>query len=140
MFKNFITLFNYSETENIYYPTFITRVEFQPQYRANYTSESTQSDDVALLIINYKLDKDGKKIVCDKNYTTPMEWQSLSKEDKEKNFTFAVNEYDFFIKGAFSKEKDVDYETFKNSHDEVFLVHSVRDFDGVLKHFEITGC
>ena len=138
MYKNTVTLFNYDETGNVYYPTLLSNVEFQPNYKTEYTSNSTRDKGITLLIVRYKIDSFGK-IASGKHFVAPKIWVGLSIEDKAKIFTLKPGEYEFFIKGDYSSETDVNYEVFKNTYDDVFLIHGVKDFEDDLKHWEIEG-
>jgi hypothetical protein len=63
----------------------------------------------------------------------------LTNEDKSEYFTLKPGEHDFFVKGDYTGKSNVNYENFKNSHDDVFLICSVKDFEYDLKHWEIMG-
>ena len=99
-----------------------------------------QDEDTSLLLIRYKKVL-GEKIPfgSSKAYLTPKIWDRLFDEDKKNYFTFKPGEYDFFAEGNFINSEKINYETFKNSHDDVFLIHGVKDFDSDLLHWEIEG-
>lgn len=140
MFRNEVTLFNYSEIENKYYPTLFENVEIQPKYKTLFTPESVQDSDSVLLLVKFQKDGFGKFVFKEngspKYFLSPKGFNTI--ENKSEYFTLQ-NSYDFFVKGDFSNETEVIYEDFKNSHDEVFLIHSVKDFEDDLKHWEIEG-
>lgn len=138
MFRNKVTLFNYDEQENIYYPTLLDEVELQPQYKTRFTSDSTKDLDSALLIVRYKINSDEKTEIGGKSFKKPKEWELLDATGKQTYFTFNLGR-DFFVLGDFSSVTDVNYEIFKNENDEVFFVHAVKDFDDELKHWEVVG-
>ena len=142
MFRNAVTLFNYDEEENIYYPTLLESVELQPNYRTEFTDDGTRSKDLALLIVRYDKDSSGKFIFESskiKYFTNPKLWNDFTTDNKSTYFTLKPGEYDFFIKGDYTSETDVNYEVFKNTYDEIFLIHGVKDFEDDLKHWEIEG-
>lgn len=140
MFISLVTLFNYDSKNDNYFATLLKNVEFQPHYKTVFSEDSTQSADFALLIIEYAF-RHGKKKTpsTEKAYKSPKAWENLSSDEKKKYFTLKPGEYDFFAKGDYSRVKKVVYENFKNSHDDVFFIHGVRDFEDDLPHFEIEG-
>lgn len=71
-----------------------------------------------------------------KVFKTPKEWNNL--ENKTNYFTFETGR-DFFAKGDFTLLEISSYEQFKHSHDDVFMINAVKDFEDDLKHWEITG-
>lgn len=135
MFKNVVSLFNFDESNNEYYLTILENVELQSNYRTRFTNDSTLDDDVSLLIIKYSIVDSDKKISSGKVFKTPKIWEKL--ENKSDFFTFQPGS-DFFMKGRFEKQIS-DYEALKNSYDDVFFIHSVKDFEDDLKHWEVTG-
>ena len=136
MFNNNITLFNFDEKSNKYYKTFLPNVELQSNFRTRFTNDSTLDDDVSLLIIKYLI-KNSEKIAfrTEKCFKTPKIWENL--ESKEEFFTFQEGK-DFFVKGQFLDE-NLNYEELKNSQDGVFFVHSIKDFEDTLSHWEVLG-
>lgn len=136
MFNNNITLFNFDEKSNKYYKTFLPNVELQSNFRTRFTNDSTLDDDVSLLIIKYLI-KNSEKIAfgTKKCFKTPKIWENL--ESKEEFFTFQEGK-DFFVKGKLL-DKNLNYEELKNSQDGVFFVHSVKDFEDELSHWEVLG-
>lgn len=135
MFKNVVSLFNFDESNNEYHLTILENVELQSNYRTRFTNDSTLDDDVSLLIIKYSIVGSDKKISSGKVFKTPKIWEKL--ENKSDFFTFQTGS-DFFMKGRFEKQI-ADYESLKNSYDDVFFIHSVKDFEDDLKHWEVTG-
>ena len=137
MFTNSVTLFNYDEKNNRYYKTLFRNVELQSTYQSNFNVDSTIDSDVSLLIVNYYLDGEDKKpISVSKSFRTPKVWDST--EDKNSYFTFETGR-DFFAKGDYTLLNITSYEQFKHSHDDVFMIHQVKDFEDDLKHWEILG-
>ena len=136
MFNNNITLFNFDEKSNKYYKTFLPNVELQSNFRTRFTNDSTLDDDASLLIIKYLI-KNSEKIAfrTEKCFKTPKIWENL--ESKEEFFTFQEGK-DFFVKGKLLDE-NLNYEELKNSQDGVFFVHSVKDFEDELSHWEVLG-
>ena len=146
MFNINITLFNFDEKSNKYYKTFLPNVELQSNFRTRFTNDSTLDDDVSLLIIKYLI-KNSEKISfgTEKCFKTPKIWENL--ESKEEFFTFQEGK-DFFVKGKlleqienldFTVSENLNYEELKNSQDGVFFVHSVKDFEDELSHWEVLG-
>lgn len=139
MFNATVTLFNFDEPNDTYYPTLITSTELQPNYRAKFDYNRTEDTDTALLIVKYLISGGEKQTYGNtKSFRTPKLWTSLSETDKQKYFTFRSGR-DFFAKGDFTAVTDIDYEVFKDAHDGVFFIHEVKDFEDDLKHWEITG-
>ena len=138
MFTNSVTLFNFDEESNKYYKTLLKNVELQSTYQANFTVDSTIDGDVSLLIVNYYLDGVEKKptSILNKSFRTPKVWKNIA--NKENYFTFEAGR-DFFAKGDYTLLNIINYEQFKHSHDDVFMIHSVKDFEDDLKHWEIMG-
>ena len=136
MFNNNITLFNFDEKSNKYYKTFLPNVELQSNFRTRFTNDSTFDEDVSLLIIKYLI-KNSEKIAfgTKKCFKTPKIWENL--ESKEEFFTFQEGK-DFFVKGQLLNE-NLNYEELKNSQDGVFFVHSIKDFEDELSHWEVLG-
>lgn len=139
MFNSTVTIFNFDEPNDKFYPTLITGVEFQPDYRSQFTSNTTQDMDMSLLIIMYYID--GNNVLVNGNnkpYRTPKAWENLTTANKSKYFTFKTGR-DFFVLGNYSTTANADYETFKDQNDDVFFINSVKNFRDELKHFEIMG-
>ena len=137
MFLNTVTLFNYDETNNFYYFTLLTNVELQSHYKTNFTDESTVDNDLTLLIVKYQVESGSKKVQgTEKSFLTPKVWENT--QDKSNVFTIQPSR-DFFAKGDFTGLSDIDYEELKNTHDDVFFIQSLKDFEDDLKHFEILG-
>lgn len=137
MFTNSITLFNFDEENNKYYKTLFKNVELQSTYQANFTVDSTIDSDVSLLIVNYYLNGVEKQpVYVNKTFRTPKVWNNI--EGKENYFTFECGR-DFFAKGDYTLLNITSYEQFKHSHDDVFMIHQVKDFEDDLKHWEILG-
>lgn len=135
MFKNVVSLFNFDESNNEYHLTILENVELQSNYRTRFTNDSTFDDDVSLLIIKYSIVGSDKKISSGKVFKTPKIWNNL--ENKSGFFTFQTGS-DFFMKERFEKQIS-DYESLKNSYDDIFFIHSVKDFEDDLKHWEVVG-
>lgn len=136
MFSSKVTLFNYSESENMYYKTFLENVEFQPYYKTSFDGDFAKDEDSSLLIVNYCIDSGSKKpFGSERVFKTPKIWETL--ENKGDFFTLRPG-FDFFVKGDFT-EVNSGYEDLKNSYDDVFFIQSVKDFEDDLKHWEIMG-
>ena len=68
--------------------TLFTGVEFQPDYKINFTNNSTQDMDMSLLVIMYYID--GNNVLSygnNKPYKPPKAWENLT-ANKSKYFTF----------------------------------------------------
>ncbi|MCK9544314.1 MAG: hypothetical protein M0R03_20025 [Novosphingobium sp.] len=139
MFSSTVTVFNYDEPTDKFYPTLFTGVEFQPDYKINFTNNSTQDMDMSLLIIMYYID--GNNVLSygnNKPYKPPKAWENLKTACKSKYFTFQTGR-DFFVLGDYTSSTNADYELFKTEHDDVFFINSIKNFRDELKHFEIMG-
>lgn len=139
MFSSTITLFNYEESTDKFYPTLFTGTELQPDYKTRFTENTTQDMDMSLLIIKYYISDN--KIYSygnTKSYKTPKSWDNLTTANKSNYFTFQTGR-DFFVLGDYSTTVNVDYELFKSQNDDVFFINNVKVFRDDLKHWEILG-
>lgn len=137
MFTNSVTLFNYDETNDKYYKTLFKNVELQVTYQSNFTVDSTVDGDISLLIVNYYMvGVEKKPVYVNKSFKSPKIWENSN--NKSNCFTFECGR-DFFAKGDYTLFDITNYEQFKHSHDDVFMIHQVKDFEDDLKHWEIMG-
>lgn len=137
MFRNTVTLFNYDEEKDEYIKTLFENVELQSKTRIDFNVDRTEDEDTSLLIIKYYITGIDKKVIgINKSYKTPKEWSKLA--EKKNNFTFEAGR-DFYAKGDYTLLNITSYEQFKHTHDDVFMINEIRDYEDDLKHWEIIG-
>lgn len=149
MYSDTITLFNRKESRegDTWYPTIIKNADLNIDKAAILAKYGTEAKDTAVLHVRYQ-NKDGKKIISEKPWMPPKEWDAQL--DPVKAITFTDGDrFDFFWLGAWEgaeQIKDADYfaytdfYTYMNkTHDFVFAISSVGGPYSVIPHFEITG-
>jgi len=139
LFTTTITVFNFEESTDKFYPTLFTGTEIQPDFKTEFTNRTTDDMDMSLLIIKYYISE--SKIYSYGNtkvYKTPKLWDNLSGTVRANYFTFKPGR-DFFVIGNYSTTTNADYEVFKSQNDDVFFINDVKVFRDDLKHWEILG-
>lgn len=149
MYNDTITLFNRKagHTGDTWYPTVLKNVHLNMDKSAILAKYGPESKDSANLHIRYTVD-DGKKMVGEKYWLPPNQWQAL--QDPSTAITFADGtKFDFFWLGDWGSETPVsdadylssgDFYTYMNkTHDYVFAISSVGGPYSVIPHFEIMG-
>lgn len=149
MHNDTITLFNRkaSRTGDVWYPTVIENVNLNIDRVSILAKYGAEAQDKAILHVAYR-DVGGQKVVAEKPWKPPKEWDSLA--DPATAITFADGDrFDFFWLGKWEgcePIQDVDYVantgfyTYMNrTHDYVFAIGSVSGPYSVIPHFEIMG-
>lgn len=148
MYNDAITLFNrYSNREgDTWYPTVISGINLNIDRAAIIAKYGAQSADSAVLNVRYSF-KDKNKIIADKLWLAPKEWEEQPNDELENSLTFKGGvAFDFFYVGEWQDTapiSDSDYNegfyTYMNTrYDNVFAVTSVGMYT-VIPHFEILG-
>lgn len=149
MYNDTITLFNRKEGRegDTWYPTVIKNADLNIDKAAILAKYGPEAKDTAVLHVRYQ-NKDGKKIISEKPWMPPKEWDAQL--DPVKAITFTDGDrFDFFWLGAWEGADQIedadyfaytDFYTYMNkTHDFVFAISSVGGPYSVIPHFEITG-
>ncbi len=150
MYDKTVTVFNKytDQNDNIYwYPHVLSGVDLIIDKAANVAKTGLDSADTANLHVKYHI-LHGEKMVGDKPYIPPKEWEKQLNDDLSESITFASG--DFFMQGEYAETPilDSDYSDRVNSgfynymnkrHDYVFLITTVGGPYTVIPHFEIGG-
>lgn len=150
MYNKVVTIFNKYEdqTGEIYwYPHVLSGVDLIIDKAANVAKTGLDSADTANLHVKYRI-VDGNKMIGDKPYLPPKEWEQQPNDELPESITFDSG--DFFMKGEYSTGpiKDSDYtdrvnggfyDYINNRHDYVFLITNVGGPYTLIPHFEIGG-
>lgn len=150
MYDKTVTVFNKytDQNDNIYwYPHVLRGVDLIIDKAANVAKTGLDSADTANLHIKYSA-KDGQKMVGDKVYLPPKEWEKQPNDELTESVTFATG--DFFMQGEYEESPiiDSDYENRPDSgfydylnkrRDYVFLITTVGGPYTLIPHFEIGG-
>lgn len=150
MYNKVVTIFNKYEdqTGEIYwYPHVLSGVDLIIDKAANVAKTGLDSADTANLHVKYRI-VDGNKMIGDKPYLPPKEWEQQPNDELSESITFDSG--DFFMEGEYSTDpiKDSDYTDRVNSgfydyinkrHDYVFLITNVGGPYTLIPHFEIGG-
>lgn len=151
MYKDTITLFNRHEGEegDTWYPSILHNVDLNTDRAAILSKYGAESADGAILHIRYE-QYPGRKIVGNKTWKPPKEWEA--DPDKAKTLTFTPGDrFDFFWLGDWGNEEPVYdssysgtsstgfYNFMNKNHDFVFAITSVGGPYSVIPHFEILG-
>lgn len=150
MYNKVVTIFNKYEdqTGEIYwYPHVLSGVDLIIDKAANVAKTGLDSADTANLHVKYRI-VDGKKMIGDKPYLPPKEWEQQPNDELSESITFDSG--DFFMEGEYSTDpiKDSDYTDRVNGgfydyinkrHDYVFLITNVGGPYTLIPHFEIGG-
>lgn len=152
MYNDTVTLFNRYESRlgDTWYPTILRGVNLLIDKAAIIAKYGPDSSDSAVLNVRYR-NVGGKKIVGDKIWLPPKEWDKQTNDSFARSITFTDGtEFDFFILGEWEGGEDPvsddDYqEGFYNeinrSRDYVFAISSVGGpyHSSIIPHFEIMG-
>lgn len=151
MYADTITLFVRKEglEGDTWYPFVIRNVHLNMDKAAIMAKYGAESSDRAVLNIRYAA-KDGRKVVGEKLWLPPKEWEALSDPTAAITFT-SGNRFDFFWLGDWGNEDPVHdsdyvgsasggfYQHMNKTKDFVFAVSSVAGPYSVIPHFEIMG-
>lgn len=151
MYTDTITLFVRKEglDGDTWYPSVLHNVHVNMDEAAIMAKYGAQSADKAVLHVKYK-QVDGRKMVGDKLWLPPKEWEALLDPTAALTFT-SGNRFDFFWLGDWGNEdpvydSDFDgtsnpgfYQYMNKNRDYVFAISSVGGPYSVIPHFEIMG-
>lgn len=147
MYNDVVTVFNRYENSSgvFWYPSVLKNVELNIDKGYVLQQFGAGSEDNAILHVKYK-DVDGSKMICEKKWLSPKEWDNQTNDLLGDTLTFyGGNDFDFFWLGEWTGEQlinDDDYNGFysymSKKNDFVFRISSVSMFS-VIPHFEIAG-
>ena len=148
MYSDKITLFNHykSRLGDMWYPTVIDGVNLLIDKASIVAKYGAESKDNAILNVRYHI-LDGTKMVGNKPYLPPKEWERQTNDKLADSITFTSGtDFDFFMLGEYPTTepiKDDDYlDGFYNhvndEYDYVFAITSVAQYTAI-PHFEIMG-
>ena len=130
----------------MWYPTILRGVNLNIDKAAIIAKYGAESKDNAALNVRYTV-LDGKKMIGDKPYLPPKEWERQTNDMLPKTVTFASGiDFDFFMVGEYENTEPIPdddyidgfYNHINNTCDYVFAVTSVAEYS-VIPHFEIMG-
>lgn len=150
MYDKTVTVFNKytDQNDNIYwYPHVLSGVYLIIDKAANVAKTGLDNADTANLHVKYRV-VDGNKIVGDKPYLSPTDWEKQPNDDLPGSITFASG--DFFMQGEYAETPILDsdyanrvdggfYDYINKRHDYVFLITNVGGPYTEMPHFEIGG-
>ena len=150
MYDKTVTVFNKytDQNDNIYwYPHVLSGVDLIVDKAANVAKTGLDSADTANLHVKYRI-VDGNKMIGDKPYLPPKEWEQQPNDELSESITFDSG--DFFMEGEYSTEPITDsdytdrvnggfYDYINKRHDYVFLITTVGGPYTLIPHFEIGG-
>ena len=149
MYNDTITIFNRKEGRegDTWYPTVVKNVHLNMDKAAILEKYGAESTDTAVLHIRYR-NEGGKKIVAEKQWMPPKEWDRQLEPAEAITFTEG-DRFDFFFLGAWEGTEPIDdaeypaytdfYTYMNKTHDYVFAISSVGGPYSVIPHFEIMG-
>lgn len=147
MYSDVVTVFNryQSKSADIWIPTVLHGVDLNADRAAIITKYGADSKDNAVLHIKYIIDDTGVKLVGEKPYLTPKNWERLPNDELTGYITFnSGTNFTFFTVGEFESAEpipDEDYTEgfygYMNTNcDGVYAVTSAAEYS-VIPHFEI---
>ena len=148
MYSGTVTLFNRykSRLGDMWYPTVINGVNIQIDKAAIIAKYGAESKDNAILNVKYHI-LDNTKMVGNKPYFPPKEWERQTNDKLPETITFASGVYfDYFMLGEYpttgpiSDDDYIDgfYDYANDEYDFVFAITSVAQYSAI-PHFEIMG-
>ena len=144
MFDNTITLFNFHEPTNMWYPSIISNANLTELTQKNNTASGMRNGDTVEILINCNADKSIQTKDGLKGYTSPKEYNCCNEPDRFITFN---PDKDFIYHGEWadsspiSDDNDFDsgfYQSVNADYDGVYKINSVA-FLGLIPHFEIGG-
>lgn len=152
MYNDTVTLFNRYESRlgGTWYPTILRGVNLLIDKAAIIAKYGPDSSDSAVLNVRYR-EVDGKKMVGDKIWLPPKEWDKQTNDSFAGSLTFTDGtEFDFFMLGKWEGGEDPVsdddyqegfYDYMNRSRDYVFAISSVGGpyHSSTIPHFEIMG-
>lgn len=149
MYDSTVTLFCRYESRlgDTWYPSVLRNVNLNVDKAAIIAKYGAESKDNAILNVKYRI-QDGNKMVGDKIWLPPKEWDRQTNDLLSSSLTFTDGqEFDFFYVGEWTDEspiRDEDYgvdgffDYMNRYYDYVFAITSVARYS-VIPHFEIMG-
>lgn len=150
MYNDTITLFNRYESKlgDMWYPTVIHGVNLNIDKAAIVAKMGAESGDSAILNIRYTHDGEGNKMVGEKQWKPPKEWDRQTNDMLPETLTFtAGTNFDFFYVGEWPDDAPISdederympdgfYNYMNKWYDYVFAITSVAEYS-VIPHFEV---
>lgn len=148
MYSGTVTLFNRykSRLGDMWYPTVIHGVNIQIDKAAIIAKYGAESKDNAILNVKYHI-LDNTKMVGNKPYFPPKEWERQTNDKLPETITFASGvDFDFFMLGEYPTTEPISdddyidgfYDYVNDEYDFVFAITSVAQYSAI-PHFEIMG-
>lgn len=148
MYNDTVTLFCRYESRlgDTWYPTILHDVNLNMDKAAIISKYGTESQDNVALNVRYQI-HDGKKMVGDKQWLPPKEWDRQTNDLLSSSLTFTGGQtFDFFYVGEWPDENPISDDEYLNGffdymnkkHDYIFAITSVGIYS-VIPHFEIMG-
>lgn len=148
MYSGTVTLFNRykSRLGDMWYPTVIHGVNIQIDKAAIIAKYGAESKDNAILNVKYHI-LDNTKMVGNKPYFPPKEWERQTNDKLPETITFASGvDFDFFMFGEYPTTEPISdddyidgfYDYVNDEYDFVFAITSVAQYSAI-PHFEIMG-
>lgn len=147
MYKDTVTVFNrYVDSfgNTTWHPHVLSGVNLTVDKAAIVAKYGEVSKDNAVMNVKYHY-VGVNKMVGDKLYLPPKEWERQVNDDLPKSITFTSgNDFDFFMLGDYGSEEPIIdekgrfYSDMQKEYDYVFAITSVAKYS-VIPHFEITG-
>lgn len=151
MYNDTVTLFcRYKDhsKNTVWQPYVLRNVNLNMDKAAIIAKYGTESSDNAILNVRYHIDE-GNKMVGDKIWLPPKEWESQSVEQLTTSLTFADGqEFGFFYAGEWPDEDPINdedygidgfYDYMNKRYDYIFAITSAGGPYSVIPHFEIMG-
>ncbi len=149
MYNDTITLFCRYESRlgDMWYPSVLHNVNLNMDKAAIIAKYGAESKDNAVLNVKYRI-QDDKKMVGDKIWLPPKEWDRQTNDLLSGSLTFTSGQaFDFFWAGEWLDENPISdddyidgfYNLMNSKYDYVFAITSVGGPYSVIPHFEIMG-
>lgn len=149
MFNDTVTLFNRYESRlgDTWYATVLHNVHLNMDKAAIIAKYGAESQDNAILNIHYKT-VDGKKMVGEKAWLPPKEWDKQVNDMLPQTLTFTSGQaFDFFMMGVWDGPEVISdddytegfYDYINRRYDYVFAITSVGGPYSVIPSFQIMG-
>lgn len=147
MYSDVVTVFNRYENSSgvFWYPSVLKNVDLNIDKGYILQQFGAGAEDKAILHVKYH-DHDGMKMIGEKRWLPPKEWENQTNDLFENSITFyGGNDFDFFWLGEWSGTEPINddeyngfYSYMSKKYDFVFRVTNVSMYS-VIPHFEIAG-
>lgn len=147
MYKDTVTIFNRyvdSMGNTMWFPHVLTDANINIDKAVINSKYGEESKDNAVLNVKYHF-RDFKKMVGEKLYFSPKEWERQVNDELPNCITFkGGNDFDFFMLGNYGSTEPIEdkkgtfFREIQQEYDYVFAVTSVAKYD-LISHFEILG-